>query len=426
MKATNYLLSVLATSVALFAADWPQYRGPHHDGKTLEKMSSAWPANGFKPLWKVPTPNGFSSFAVQNRRAYTIVGRDADGVPREVLVALDADTGKELWSVAFGTSRYGHDGGNAGAGNNKGGDGPRSTPTVDGERVYVLTADLLLAAVQAKDGKEIWKRDLIKEHKGQNITWKNAASPVVDGDLIFVAAGGAGESLLAFNKNDGKTVWKSESDKITHATPVPATIHGERQIIFFTQKGLVSVKPADGTVLWRHPFKYSTSTAASPVVADDIVYCSAGYGVGSSAIQIKKAGNKYSATELWMVPGNSIANHWSTPVHKDGFLYGMFQFKEYGDGPVRCVELKTGKVKWSQPGFGPGNLILVDNHLVALSDDGELVHIEPNPARYVEKGRFKAVAGKCWSTPAFSEGRIYVRSTKEGAAFEVGQKMAAQ
>jgi outer membrane protein assembly factor BamB len=426
MKAMNYLLSVFATSAALFAADWPQYRGPHHDGKTLEKMSSAWPANGFKPLWKVPTPNGFSSFVVQNRRAYTIVGRDADGVPREVLVALDADTGKELWSVAFGTSRYGHDGGNAGAGNNKGGDGPRSTPTVDGERVYVLTADLLLAAVQAKDGKEIWKRDLIKEHKGQNITWKNAASPVVDGDLIFVAAGGAGESLLAFNKNDGKTVWKSESDKITHATPVPATIHGERQIIFFTQKGLVSVKPADGTVLWRHPFKYSTSTAASPVVADNIVYCSAGYGVGSSAIQIKKAGNKYSATELWMVPGNSIANHWSTPVHKDGFLYGMFQFKEYGDGPVRCVELKTGKVKWSQPGFGPGNLILVDNHLVALSDDGELVHIEPNPARYVEKGRFKAVAGKCWSTPAFSEGRIYVRSTKEGAAFEVGQKLAAQ
>jgi outer membrane protein assembly factor BamB len=425
MKAMNYLLSVLATSVALFAADWPQYRGPNHDGKTTEKMSSAWPANGFKPLWKVPTPNGFSSFAVQNRRAYTIVGREADGVPREVLVAHDADTGKEIWSAAFGATRY-DGGGDAGAGNNKGGDGPRSTPVIDGEHVYVLTADLVLAAVQVKDGKQVWKRDLIKEHKGQNISWKNAASPVLDGDLIFVAAGGAGESLLGINKNDGKTVWKAESDKITHATPVPATIHGERQIIFFTQKGIVSVKPADGAVLWRHPFKYSTSTAASPVVANDIVYCSAGYGVGSSAIQIKKVGNKYSPTELWMVPGNSIANHWSTPVHKDGFLYGMFQFKEYGDGPVRCVELKTGKVKWSQPGFGPGNVILVDNQLVALSDDGELVHIEPNPARYVEKGRFKAVAGKCWSTPAFSEGRIYVRSTKEGAAFEVGQKLAAQ
>jgi outer membrane protein assembly factor BamB len=426
MKATNYLLSVFATSVALFAADWPQYRGPNHDGRSPEKMASSWPANGFKPLWKVPTPNGFSSFAVQNRRAYTMVGREEEGVAREVLVALDADSGKELWAVAFGTSRYGHGGGDAGAGSNKGGDGPRSTPTVVGDRVYVLTSDLVLAALQTKDGKEIWKRDLIKEHKGQNITWKNAASPVVEGELIFVAAGGSGESLLGINKNDGKTLWKGESDKITHATPVPATIHGERQIIFFTQKGLVSVKPADGTVLWRHPFKFSTSTAASPVVADDIVYCSAGYGVGSSALQIKKAGNKFTATELWMVPGNSIANHWSTPVHKDGHLYGMFQFKEYGDGPVRCVELKTGKVKWSQPGFGPGNVILVDNQLVALSDGGELVQIEPNPTRYIEKGRFKAVAGKCWSTPAFSEGRIYVRSTKEGAAFEVGQKMAQQ
>jgi outer membrane protein assembly factor BamB len=162
------------------------------------------------------------------------------------------------------------------------------------------------------------------------------------------------------------------------------------------------------------------------VVAGDIVYCSAGYGVGSTAIQISKAGNKYSANELWMVPGNSIANHWSTPVHKDGYLYGMFQFKEYGDGPIRCVDLKTGKVKWSQAGFGPGNVILVGNELVALSDAGALVLIDANPGRYQEKGRFQAVTGKCWSTPAFSEGRVYVRSTKEAAAYDFSPKMAAE
>jgi outer membrane protein assembly factor BamB len=425
MKATRFIFSLLACSSVLFADDWPQYRGPTHDGKTSEK-TSIWPNNGFRPMWKVPTPNGFSSFSVKDRRAYTIVAREEDGVPREVLIALDGDTGKELWSVAFGSSRYGHDGGNQGAGRNTGGDGPRSTPTLDEDRVYVLTSDLVLAAHHAKDGKEIWKRDLVKEHKGKNITWKNAASPVIDGNLIFAAAGGSGESLLGIDKTTGKTVWKAESDQITHATPVPATIHGERQIIFFTQKGLVSVKPADGKVLWRHPFKFSVSTAASPVVAGDIVYCSAGYGVGSTAVQIKKAGDKFTADELWMVSGNSIANHWSTPIHKDGHLYGMFQFKEYGDGPIKCVELKTGKVKWSQPGFGPGNVIMVDNQLIALCDAGQLVHIEATPAGYKEKGRFQAITGKCWSTPAFSQGRIYVRSTKEAAAFDLSQKIAGK
>jgi outer membrane protein assembly factor BamB len=422
MSARTILLSMLAASGALWAADWPQYRGPAHDGTTSEKMS-AWP-KAPKALWKVPTPNGFSSFAVKDGRAFTMVGRQEDGAPREVLIALDAATGKEIWSAAFGSTRYGHDGGNAGAGNNKGGDGPRSTPTVDGDRVYVLSSDLVLAAFEAKHGKEIWRRDLVREHKANNPTWKNAASPVIEGELIFVAGGGAGESLLGINKNDGKTVWKSESDRITHATPTVATLHGERQVIFFTQKGLVSVKPESGAVLWRHPFRFSTSTAASPVVAGDIVYCSAGYGVGSSAIQVSKAGNRYHVSELWMVSGNSIANHWSTPVHKDGYLYGMFQFKEYGDGPVKCIDLKTGKTMWSQRGFGPGNVILVGNDLVALSDDGKLVLIEPTPGRYQEKGRFQAVTGKCWSTPAFSEGRIYVRSTKEGAAYGLSQKMA--
>lgn len=425
MKAKQVLFIALTSSLSLFAADWPQYRGPSHDGKSPEKMA-LWPANGPKAVWKTPTPNGFSSFAVADGRTFTIVAREAGGAPREVLVALDANTGKEIWSSAFGSTQYGHDGGNSGAGRNKGGDGPRSTPTVDGDRVYVLTSDLLLACLNAEKGNVLWKRDLVREHGGQNITWKNAASPVIDGDLVFVGGGGSGQALLGINKNNGQVVWKGESDKITHATPVPATIHGVRQVIFFLQKGLVSVKPENGEVLWRYPYKYQTSTAASPVVADDIVYCSAGYGVGSAAVQVSKSGNKFSVKELWRVPGNSIANHWSTPIYKDGHLYGMFQFKEYGTGPVKCIDIKTGQVKWSEPGFGPGNVILVGDQLVALSDDGQLVHINPVPTGYQEKARFQAITGKCWSTPAFSEGRIYVRSTKEGAAFDLSSKLAQQ
>ncbi len=422
----NTLFSIVVAAVALplvtSGEDWPQYRGPAHDGKSNDKMGS-WPA---KPsaLWKVPTPNGFSSFAIRDGRAYTLVAREVEGVQREVLVALDAETGKEVWSKAFGSVKYGHDGGNSGTPQNKGGDGPRSTPTVDGGRIYILTADLVVACVRASDGQDFWQRDLVKENKAENISWKNAASPVIDGELLFVAGGGSRQSLLGLNKYNGKVVWSGESDKITHATPVPATIHGVRQIIFFTQKGLVSVKPEDGTVLWRYPYRFSVSTAASPVVAGDIVYCSAGYGVGAGAVQVSKKGDQFSVSELWRKTGNDLANHWSTPVHKDGYLYGMFQYKEYGTGPVKCVDIKTGEEKWSKPGFGPGNVILVDNQVIALADDGQLVLIEPDPASYKEKSRFQAVTGKCWSTPAFADGRIFVRSTKEGAAYDLSSKLA--
>jgi hypothetical protein len=237
--------------------------------------------------------------------------------------------------------------------------------------------------------------------------------------LVFVAAGGTGQSLLGINKKTGKVVWKTGDDKITHATPVIATILDQRQVIFFTQTGLVSVTPDAGKELWRYPFKYSTSTAASPIVCGDIVYCSAGYDVGGGACRIAKTGNGFSATEIWRITGNkSVANHWSTPVYKDGYLYGMFSFKRYGVGPLKCVEVATGKIAWEQKGFGAGNVILAKDKLLALADDGELVAVDPNPKEYKEISRFQAIAGKCWSTPALSEGHIYVRSTKEGACFE--------
>ena len=150
--------------------------------------------------------------------------------------------------------------------------------------------------------------------------------------------------------------------------------------------------------------------------------------MGGGAARISKDGAGFKAEEIWFVPGHAgpdaVANHWSTPVYKDGHLYGMFQFKEYGSGPMKCVELATGKVKWTHAGFGPGNAILVGNNVLALSDAGELVVVEATPAGYKEVSRAKAVAGKCWSTPVVSNGRIYVRSTKEGACLDVSAKTA--
>jgi outer membrane protein assembly factor BamB len=403
---------------ATHAADWPQYRGLNHDGKSSESIEP-WGRQGPQVAWKVPTPTGFSSFSVSQGRAFTLVQRDLGGASREVCLALDARTGQRLWEQPVGVAKY-DGGGDSGTSNNKGGDGPRSTPSVDGEAVYVLSAQLYLACLDAATGEERWSRDIIREFEGRNINWQSAASPLIDGDLIFVAGGGPDQSLLAFNKTTGEVVWKTGDERMTHATPTVATIHGVRQVIFFMQSGLVAVEAASGKPLWRYAFPYRVSTAASPVVGDDIVYCSAGYSVGAAAVRITRSGEKLAATELWRLRGDRpVANHWSTPVYHEGHLYGMFSFKNYGDGPVKCVELKTGKVKWEQKGFGPGNVILAGNRLLALGDAGQLVLIEAAPDGYRELARADILKGKCWSTPVLSDGRVYARSTIEGVCLEV-------
>lgn len=414
------LAFILGTSLQcglLQAAEWSQYRGPTHDGISTENVKLPWPAAGPATLWKVPTVNGFSSFSVGGGKAFTLISQDA-----EVCIALDALTGKQVWSEKLGEATY-QGGGDSGTQGNKGGDGPRSTPSFSDGMVYVYTSDLVLHCLDANTGKPVWSVDMVKKYGGHNVAWSNAASPVIEGDLVYVAAGGKEQSFLAIHKKTGQVAWKSGSEQITHATPVVDTVLGQKQVIFFVQSGLVSLNPDTGKELWRYPFRYSTSTAASPVVCGDIVYCSAGYDVGGGACKITKNGDAFTAKEIWRTPGNKqVPNHWSTPVYKDGYLYGMFSFKRYGVGPVKCVEVATGKVMWDQPGFGAGNVILAHDKLLALADNGELVAIDPVPTGYKEICRTQAVTGKCWSTPALNDGKVYVRSVKEGACLDLSEK----
>ena len=422
MKTQAILATLIASTVSVHALDWPQYRGIAGDGRTAEKIVKPWPATGPKVLWRVPVTDGFSSFSVATGRAFTLVQRSIDGAQQETLLALDANNGKELWIAPLGAVKF-DGGGDSGANDNKGGDGPRSTPTSDGAHVFTLSSKLVLQSFDSATGKVAWTKDLIAEHAGRNIQWQNAASPLLGGGMLYVAGGGPGESLLGIDAKDGKVIWKAFDEKMTHATPIPATILGQRQVIFFIQSGLVSVEPKTGKELWRYNFNYSISTAASPVVAGDIVYCSAGYGVGAGAARITKSGDAFTATEVYRMRGNKpLANHWSTPVAKDGHLYGMFQFKEYGNGPMKCIDIANGTVKWEQAGFGPGQVILAGDRVIALSDAGELVLVEANPTAYKELARADVLEGKCWSTPILANGRIFARSTKEAICLDVSGK----
>ena len=389
------------------------------DGIAQERIQCALPAGGPKCVWRVPTPAGFSSFAIAGGQAFTLVRRDLEGAPAEVCLALDGSSGRELWAVRVGSAKY-PGGGDSGTEDNKGGDGPRSTPAAAGGRVYIYSSDMVLHCLDAASGKPVWTKDIIREFGGENLKWNSAMSPVLDGGLVFVAGGGPGQSMIAFNQKTGAVAWKTGNEKLTYATPALATLHGTRQVIFMMESGLVAVEAATGKPLWKFGFPFRVATGCSPVVAGDVVFCTAGYEIGGAACQVSRSGGGFAAREIWRVKGDRpLGSLWSTPVQKDGYLYGMISFKRFGRGPLKCVDLKTGAVKWEQEGFGAGQVMLAGDYLVALSDAGDVVVIEPSPEHYQERARFKALAGKCWSSPGLSQGRLYVRSTKEGACFEL-------
>ena len=413
-----FILSSIASFVN--AGEWNQHRGPFSNNLSDESITSAnWLKSISAVAWKEKTPLGFSSFTTYEGNAFTLVAEeDEDGLMREICIALDLKTGKREWSTHLGIMDYKAGGGNSGASDNKGGDGPRSTPSVLDGKVWAYDSDMSLYCLSAKNGKLIWKVNVLKEYDGINPRWENASSPLIVDDLVIIYGGGEGKSFLAFDKDSGRLKWKTGSELATHATPILTKIHGLDQVIFFCQSGLVSILPKSGKELWRQDFPFKVSTAASPVVAGDLVYCSAGYGVGAGLFRIKKNGSKFSSEQVWRKP-NDVVNHWSTPVYHDGHLYGMFSFKKYGDGPLQCVELRTGRVKWSEDGYGPGNVILSGKHLIALSDKGELSIVEATPSYYKELARKKLITGKCWSTPTLSNGMVLARSTVEAVCLSV-------
>jgi outer membrane protein assembly factor BamB len=413
-----------SASSALRAADWPQYRGPNHDGISTEIIRTNWNAEAPRQVWRMPLAPALSSLSVVVGRIFTMARRPVNGQDQEFCIALDAETGAELWaSSALGLADYP----NGGVGSD---DGPRSTPSVDGERVYVLTSYLRLYCLSLTNGATLWSRDLVTEYGSVVISWQSAASPLIEGDLIFVFGNATSQCLLAFHKSDGSEAWKGQNDVMTQASPIASTVAGIRQIIFFARSGLVSVVPDTGSVLWRYPFPFSTSTAASPVVGNDVVYCSATYGVGAGAVRVGGTGDQLTANEVWRTPGANM-NHWATPVHHDGYLYGI-----YGESlaSLRCIELATGAEKWRQDGAGLGSVLFVGGQVLVFTDDGYLLLVKPDPAGYSETARFRALDGshgstpgwvRCWNVPAISNGRIYARSTTEAVCLDVAAAGAA-
>jgi outer membrane protein assembly factor BamB len=407
---------LIAGFATVCVADWTSFRGPNFNGITDEKV--AWPSGGPRQLWKVPCGEGFGTMAVANGKVFVT----AEGGGQEALLALDAKDGSAKWHYVIGRTIYERQGGN----------GPRTTPAVDGKLVFAYGTFLNLVCCDAESGKFLWGHEVAKEFGGDPElsandikSWGNAASPVFDDKCVFVYGGGNGQSFIAFDKQSGNVVWKTGNEHLTHSSPTIATIHGVRQIIFLTKSGLVSLATADGKELWRFPFKFNISTASSPVVSGkdgDVVYCTAGYKVGAAAARIIKDGERFTATQIWRNDdAQLLAQHWSSSVYKDGYLYGIFGWARPGDAPLKCVELESGKVMWEKPGFGFGGTILAGDTLVVQGSTGQVAFVKPTPQGYQAVGGGNVFQNaKCWNAAVVSNGRLYARTTKGQNSRESG------
>lgn len=397
------LCAVLAISQPARSEDapdaWSQLWGPSGNGMASASAHLP-PTLRLREVWRRPLGSAFSALTLVGPRGYTGL---ADG-PSDFLAAIDLSTGRELWRTRLGEVYRGHDGSK---------DGPISTPTVDGSRVFIVGPRGVLLAADAATGKELWRVDLATDLAAPAPFYGFGTSPVVVGDLVIVAAGGEKHNLAAFAKATGKRAWTvSHSKAVNYATPAVATVAGVRQLLVFANDQLLGVKPEDGSLLWSQATGWTEEASRAPVALPGDRVLITGWGE-AKLFQVKSEGGKLSASEVWKTP--RLKNSYSPTVFHDGLIYGMN--RDY----LTCVDPANGEAVWRHKVYG-GSLILVDGHAVILGDSsGDLRVGRLTRQGYEEKAKQPVFnAGATSSTgPSYQGGRIYLRNVEEMVALEV-------
>ena len=380
---------VLALCLPVSAGDWPSYRGPHLDGSTEEKLS-AFPKEGARELWRVQVGTGVSSITVAAGRVFTAGYREG----KEVLSCLDAEKGTPLWTHGWPAKigNYLFDG------------GPRSTPTVDGDYVYMVGADGQVACVEASSGKPVWEKNLVADFGGKRMDWGYAGSATIDGDHLLLDNGGPGASTIALDKKTGALVWKAGDDEAGYSTVFVAAVDGKKTALSFKSGALVGHDAATGAVLWRHEWETAWKiNAMTPLLIGDLIVVSSAYNHGAAALRVKAG----KVEQVWF--SKKLQSQFNSPVVRDGNIYAI-------DGEVGkrsalvCLDGATGDEKWRAKEVKNGSLILAGDQLLVLTEEGELIVAVASPKGYEEKSRQKVLKGRCWVQPVLAGGKIFCRN----------------
>jgi outer membrane protein assembly factor BamB len=393
-KPTFLLLVLLLLPTRLSAQDWPQFLGPTRNGVySGTNIGTSWPTEGPPVRWQKKIGAGFSGPVVAKGRLI-LFHRVGD---EETVECLNATDGKSLWTGSYPT-RYRDDFGFD--------EGPRATPAVSAQRVFTFGAEGAFTCWNLADGKKQWSVATQKDFSAPKGFFGTACSPLVEGDLVLMNVGGSG-GIVALDQATGKVRWKLPDQEPSYSSPVAATVRGERYAFFFTRQGLAVIKPDSGKLItefaWSPPMQAAVN-AATPLIVDDHVFLSTSYGRG--AVVLKFDGKQLS--KIWAAD-DVLSNHYATSVYHDGYLYGFDGRQEEGC-TLRCVEFKTGKIKWSEAGFGAGTVTLVNGNLFILTERGELVRAPAAPNQFKATARAQILPFTVRAYPALADGRLYARS----------------
>jgi len=378
-------------------AEWHQWRGPNRDGRSAELgLLKSWPPQGPPLLWRTAGAGiGYSSFSASGGRIFTLGSRGN----AEFVVAFDAATGKRVWERQHGAFF-----------SNDRGDGPRSTPTIDGDRVYALGGNGDLSCIDVKTGSIIWARNLLRDFRGSHPYWGISESPLVFEDRVLVNAGGPNASIVALNKMTGAVIWRSQSDDAAYSSAVIAKPGQVPQAVFFTGRRALGVDVRDGRLLWSYDrVSNSTANIATPIVSGNRVFLSSDYGTGAALLELSPSG----AREVYFT--RDMRNHHSTSVLVGDHVYG------FSGSILTALRFADGAVAWRDRSVGKGSLIYADQRLYLYSENGVVGLAEATPAGYREHGRFRIDSGSLptWSHPILTGGRLILREQDNVYAYDI-------
>ncbi len=404
MRAKWCLLVVAGVGLACATAgagDWPQWRGPERNGISSETgLLKEWPKGGPKLVWQAKDIDfGYSTPSVVGDRIYLLSNK---GMDDEFVQALSTADGKRVWSRKIGA-----------VGKNQGPNypGSRSTPTVDGDRLYALGSDGDLACLETANGGILWKKNLRKEFGGRPGMWAYSESPLIDGEVLVCTPGGVDATIVALNKRTGDLIWKSAvpgGDNAGYASAIVHDVGGNKEYVQFVSKGVVGVDAKTGKFLWRYDktAKGSTANIPTPVAQGDYVYTGTGLG-GGGLVRLKPKGDAVETEPGYF--SKDLPTSIGGAVLLGNFLYGTNQ------KALLCVEFTTGKVKWQEKSVAPASVCFADGRLYLHGESGEVALVEPSPDGYAEKGRFSPPnlpphkRERAWSYPVVANGRLYLR-----------------
>ena len=387
------------------AWDYPQFMGPRRDA-TLHGvgLETDWEAHPPIQLWRQPIGAGWSSFSVVGDYAFTQEQRG----PQELVTCYEVKTGKLCWSHAdqiYYESKIA-------------GDGPRATPTVENGRVYTMGATGIVNCLDGTTGARLWQRNALGDTSTENADWGKACSPLVIDDSVIVTGGAKGPTLVAYRADDGELVWKANDEptaKQAYSSPMFCELAGVRQIVMFNDNTIAGYEPATGKQIWHHPWPGTEPKVTQPlVIGDDRLLVGSGYGVGCAFLQFSRQDDRLTVKQLWT--SRQLEPKFTNIVYKDGYIYGL------DEAILVCLDLETGRRRWKKGRYGHGQIMLIDDVILVLAENGDAILVEPNSKVHRELGRLPVLEGKSWSHPVVVPPYLLVRNDQEARCYELQLK----